>query len=410
MSASGAFRVNGGYTRWCLVLLMTCFSMTAQAAMRVTDLYEVGVPVTDKTAGERTRAMDEAFMQVMVRISGLSKVMQYQEVKEAAKRPSHYVQQYRYEKESRHAPANSTKMVEELILKVRFNEDIINQMLRRNGLPVWGVARPATLLWVAVDDRGERFLLAGDKGLGLMESFNLQARRRGLPLLYPLLDLEDQARISFVDVWGGFAGAIRAASKRYGVEAIATARLYRDGTGGWKARWMLFSVNDEQQWTADAAEVDVVLTNAVDKIADTLAAQYAIYSDTLSQSEVTLVVRGVHTLDDYARLNSYLQSSNAVARVQVKRVYADHVVYGLEIRGDVTGMERGFALDNILTPEMSATVETPPQDGAPLSGENMPLSQEGASPALPQDRVPVEDVAAAPVQASAIQLNYRLLP
>lgn len=410
-TASGSSR----YTRWCLILVMLYLGPMAQAAMRVPDLYEVEVAVADKSTGERTRAMTAAFMEVMVRVSGLSKIMQYQEISEAVKRTSHYVQQYRYEKVSRRTPPGSTELTEALTLKVRFNENIINQMLRQNRLPVWGVARPATLVWVAVDDQGERYLLGGDRGVQVIDSLNLQARRRGLPLLYPLLDLEDQARISFVDVWGGFADAIRAASERYDVEAIATARLYRDSTGAWKARWMMFSAGDEQQWTADAAEMDTLLAQAADSIADILAAQYAIYSDALKQSGVTLAVYGVRNLDDYARVNGYLQSSNSVASAQLRQVNADHVLYDLEIRGDVTSMERSFALDNILAPDKSAAMVAVPRDGAPLSGDGTPLPGAGAPLSkdvmpLIKDAAPVVDITIDALQAAVIQLNYRLVP
>ena len=52
---------------------------------------------------------------------------------------------------------------------------------------------------------------------------------------FPILDLEDTARISAAEVWGGFLRRIGEASQRYEPDVVLTARIREesDGEGKW---------------------------------------------------------------------------------------------------------------------------------------------------------------------------------
>lgn len=349
---------------WCLLVLF-CYGTLVQAAIRVDDLYEISIPVQDKSQAERNRAMGEALLGVLVRVSGLASVGQHPELISARNQAAHYVQQYLYKTQTRDTPAAGVQAgAAPMFLWLRFDEKLINQLLMSNGMPVWGGARPATLVWLAVDDLGERYLLGNEKGATLIAGLNEQARRRGLPLLFPLHDLEDQMHVGFVDVWGGFTAAIHKASLRYQAEAILVGRLYRDRLGGWKARWSLFDTKGEQQWSAAAEDPSVLLASTVDSIADVLGEQYAIQEDKRQQEGILLTVYGVNSLQDYARLSRYLQTSHSIVKAQVQELEADAARYTLEVRGDVAGVVRTFALENVLTPAPRNTVAEAPAPGA----------------------------------------------
>ena len=120
------------------------------------------------------------------------------------------------------------------------------------GLPVWGSNRPNVLLWIALGD-GHRRELLGETGA---DEFNIELKRqaqlRGLPVYYPLWDLEDTASLSLAEIWGSFLDRIDRASSRYQPDTILTARLQQESSGLWSANW---NVNLEGRWRMN--EVDI---------------------------------------------------------------------------------------------------------------------------------------------------------
>ena len=57
------------------------------------------------------------------------------------------------------------------------------------------------------------------------------ADERGLPIAWPLLDLQDLNAVTCTDVWGGFEDEIVAASARYRSDAVLIGKV-RPGTFG----------------------------------------------------------------------------------------------------------------------------------------------------------------------------------
>ena len=63
---------------------------------------------------------------------------------------------------------------------------------------------------------------------------------------------------------------------------------------------------------------------------------------------VAVIVTNVTTLVAYARVMQYLQSLDLVTNVQVARVQGGAVLFNLNVRGDVNGIDRAIALGGIL--------------------------------------------------------------
>jgi len=70
-------------------------------------------------------------------------------------------------------------------------------------VPIWGKQRPSTLVWLVVEDEGGRRLIGTDEESEYLSVLKERASVRGIPMLIPLLDLEDNARLKPSDVWGG---------------------------------------------------------------------------------------------------------------------------------------------------------------------------------------------------------------
>ena len=188
-----------------LVAVLLTLPQQLQADV-INDLYLAEVPVASQDREERQEAIRTGLNQVLVRVTGSNQVLTTPAIEAALTQPTRYVQRFRYQKQEQ---AGQTQ----LMLWVRFDEGVITKLLHDNQMPVWGRTRPATLLWLVVDDRRKRTLISNDRKTDeARRIIEEQARLRGLPLRLPLNDLADRASLSVTDIWGNFEEAILQAS------------------------------------------------------------------------------------------------------------------------------------------------------------------------------------------------------
>jgi len=162
-----------------LVAVLLTLPLQLQADV-VNDLYLAEVPVAGQDREEREEAIRAGLNQVLVRVTGSNQVLTVPVIEAALTQPTRYVQRFRYQKQDL---AGQTQ----LTLWVRFDEGVITKLLHDNQMPVWGRTRPATLVWLVVDDRHKRTLISNDsKADEARRIIEEQARLRGLPLRLPL--------------------------------------------------------------------------------------------------------------------------------------------------------------------------------------------------------------------------------
>jgi hypothetical protein len=316
-------------------------------AVQVSGLYQTEVSVAGQGPEERRRALRSALTQVLIKVSGQRGVTGNAGIEAALKDPARYVQQYRYRVVGDDtAPAAAHAQV----LWAQFDRDAVNRLLRDSGLSVWGRERPAVLVWLAVEEGGRRRLLGSDEGGERVAALQGRAAARGLPLVLPLLDLEDQSRLRVTDVWGDFQDTILAASGRYASDAVLVARAYRVLPGLWEAHWTLLQGESAVAWTTQADVPGALLEEGVDHAADTLAAQFARPLEADVPGRLQLLVTDVNTLQDYARVFRYLASLDAVERVHTTRVGRGRVWFRLDASAGGDALARAIALGRTLRP------------------------------------------------------------
>jgi hypothetical protein len=337
----------------------------ADASVIVKDLYSVDRGVSSQRSDDRSKAIRSAMIEVLVRMSGNPNIAIQPTVAQALARGRRYVTRYRYSRKPvpADAPAGTRPGFS---LHIVFDAQALEKILQRAGQPVWGMRRPATLVWVAIDNGSQRYLLDNSHDPGLRKLIVQQARRRGIPLLFPLMDLEDQRKLSFVTVWGGFLDEITRASSRYPAEAILVLRLRRDRAGKWQARWLLQNLSQVSNWTSTGGSLDGAIGTGVDGLGDILASRYVTRSNSHQASQVVLRVSGVRKTGDFARLVKYLESLGPMEDVDVSEIDKDEVVFHLRIRGDMAGLVRLLALGSIVVP-YAVTVRPPGTGATPVT-------------------------------------------
>jgi len=323
------------------LLSLTAASLPV-GAVRLDHLFEAEVSATGRDSAARDAALQTALQEVLIRLTGSRASLQTAAVAELAKNPGRLVEQFRFVD-----AASAAGPGKQLKLWVQFDGVSLSRELRRAGLPYWGAVRPDVLAWLAVDDRGQRYLLSESTQSGLAASLRQAAAQRGLPLTLPLLDLEDQRAVKFTDVWGGFFGTVEAASQRYRPQVILTARLDRDHADGeWRADWQLADGAHRQNWRSHAADVDTLATAGMADAAEWLARRYAVVATQAGSR--TLRVEGVNDLQDYARVSKYLAALSPVERVEVARVEDQEVEFKLDLSADEHNLLQVITLGRVL--------------------------------------------------------------
>ena len=331
------------------MLAMSCLPGMAPRAVEVPGLYEAEVPVSSQEAAARENALGRALRQVFSKVSGRREVGSNPLLAAALDTPGRFVQQYQYRVA---APADASSSAREALrLWARFDADVVDGVVRDAGLPVWGRSRPALLVWLSIDTGGQREWVAADHAAGYVASMRESAARRGIPVVAPLLDLQDRAAVNTAETWSGFFDPLRAASARYGSEAVLVGRLRSPGASLWEARWTLLLEEGEQHWTTRSDLPELLLEAAAHDAADLLAARYASLADRQSTGRVDLVVTGVRSLEDYARALRYLGTLDEVERVEVDTVQAGQVRFRVEARGGRSAIRQIIAFGATLSPE-----------------------------------------------------------
>ncbi|GAB6040412.1 DUF2066 domain-containing protein [Endothiovibrio diazotrophicus] len=353
---------------WIGLLVCVVLSLKARAAETVA-LFEAEVPVAGQDADARLQAERAALGEVLVRVSGNRQAAAHPALAPMLEEAGRYVQQYRYVDVP--LPGAGAGGMSEPHLWVSFDAQAVERALRQVDLPVWGRLRPSVLAWLAVADGSERFLVGGEQGFAVRDVLQRVGARRGTPLLFPIMDLEDQARVRFADVWAGFADAIVTHSQRYGANGVVVGRVYRDTAGRWSGNWSLYLGGESERWEGRADGRDALLEAAANALADRLAERFALLDEGGDEGPLKVRVAAVTGLADYARVERYLRSLPPVTAVQLERVVPGELLYRVEARGGRQALAETIALGHTLRPLESASAGrgvAPIEAGAPSSG------------------------------------------
>lgn len=318
--------------------LIFCATSSSHA-LTVEDLYVGKVFVTGQNEAQVRSGARAGLLQVLVRVSGTNEVQQNSVITNALRKPASYYVQYGFEGTDRQFQIGG-QMVQARILRIHFQPSAIANLLREAGFPVWGSNRPSTLIWLAISDKDGRRLMSDSDSSEILPALELITQQRGLPLLFPLLDLED--RLSTAEVWGSFLDRIDAASGRYKPDVILSGRIQKFDGGRWTANW---SYRIDHKWFNYhnvATSADELVVAVVDLLADSLAARYAVDS---SRSIVEMQVEQIDSLADYADLSRYLQSLSPVLDSTVTAIRDSAVRFRLNTEGQTQQLIEIIELD-----------------------------------------------------------------
>jgi hypothetical protein len=309
------------------LLVLPLLADTATAA-RVAGLYGAVVEIPRGAVQPKADSFDEALSIVLVKVTGQPDAGSPAVRRSLFPNASAIVQQF--------------SVLDDGFARIDFDAKAVRNALDRAGMPVWGEDRPLVAVWLAVDaGGGQRRIVSGGEAQSddevdqLGQIVTAAAADAGLPVVVPLVDANDLARVSFSDLWGDFRTPVVEASRRYGAEAVLIGRTRSLNPEAQGVRWTLVTGSEQAAWQGD-------IWSGPGETAVYLARRQATFAN--SAGRLRLMVTGVDSLDKYGQLMAYLKELGIVETVSVGHLAADNVEFDLVVRGDANRFAQ--TLDN----------------------------------------------------------------
>jgi len=329
-----------------LFFVLISLIATQAFAADVANLYQSQLRIQSQSEIDRQKLTPKILQKVILKVVGDRALLADKDLSPVLSQADKLVKQHEYHQLN--VISDDVTKPDQLALSLTFKDIELNKHLRALGLPIWSKSRPETLIWLAVNRDNKRSIIASDnKLLHIVENLQQAAKARGLPILLPTMDLQDQAEVSFVDLWGGFSDPIVTASARYGAEVVLMAKV-SENNGVSQIRWQAIINNEMEQWQSKG-NINSAITSGVDQLADHLARNFTQVIDNNDlKNKMRIEVSQVRDYADYSRLMTYLAKLQYISNIRVLTMQPDQVKIEFDLEGNETGFNQSLKVDRVL--------------------------------------------------------------
>jgi len=306
-----------------------------------------------QSVDERKQMSPVILQQVLLKVVGSRGALDTADLTSLLPKTTNLIEQYQYyvtniDSEDLTAP-------ETFDLWLRFNPTSLDAELNRLNLPIWGHSRPEILIWLAIDDSGQRSMLGSDsENMEIPLLLEQAADNRGMPLLLPLMDLQDQEQLNFSDIWGDFSEPVLQASQRYGAPVVLTGRMSRVAEDSWNIRWRSFYAGETEQWQSQG-DMNSALQAGIYVVTDSLADRFTQLTQNQNEQSITLQVSGVNNFTDYSRVLDYLKKLQSASDVRVTEIDKAQLTVSLNYAGQAEALNELISIGRILEKDFIGT-------------------------------------------------------
>ncbi len=329
-----------------LWLMLSLIVQRAELEERI-DLYRVSLPIADNSSDTREAAFRDGLEALMVRLTG----KRYFNIGEhISLRPESIlglVQQYRYQFDNF---GDDSKKIE-----ILYDSSAVHALLQKAELSLWNEERPSLLLWLVVQEGGERRLVTDSETSVWVGALKARAALRGLPIILPLGDIEDAQNVDVSELWGGFYQKTVRASERYQADMVLVGKLRADGLA-WQSDWSLFSDYPRVDWQLTNDSQSKLLEEVVDSLLEPLAQRFLMPISQTGRGRVLLEVSGVNKLSEVDELMNQLRGLSPVANAVIHKARATKIQINLIVDGNKTNLLR--ALEKLSQLESASHIQT----------------------------------------------------
>jgi len=358
-----------------LILLFIVLPLKINA-IEVVNLYSAEVAVASQSASDRNQALQNALRAIFIKVGG--KEIEHPLINQAIRNYQKYVTQYQYIGKNNHT-----------LLSVSFDESKVNRLFKDSDLAIWGRLRPQVMVWLIEENGFERTIISSTSSSLLPNTINKFSQLRGLPVVMPIMDLNDLNAVTLSDVWGRFPQSIAQASARYMAEAAVVIRVSNSSllnvedialdcplceSNSLALDWSLMTdvQNEQTQIFSEqyrGSNRDELLITALSDITEIIYQKYAL--STTNSNEFQIDVANITSLEELIAVTDFISELSAVQSVQLVSAQGDNRRFKLSL----IGSPQAFYASLKLSEQLNRYVDPL---GAPEGMEQVPVFHWGS--------------------------------
>lgn len=326
-------------------------------AAEVSQLDQTLVPVESRSVAERRKATSLGLKEVILKNSGTQAAISHPNIQAKVKDPSSLLRQFGYQ-----------ELEGELYLQLNFDHQRIIKLLRDAQLPVWGKQRPLTLIWLVENDVGKREIINDASQLPARALFQSASESGGVPMLFPVMDLDDNMNVTINDIRGMFVDQVATASQRYQSDYFVMASvdtraeqvsynfaLYPRGSSEAVLSPLISKTNLVKDLDAAVIEISTA-------ISEYYVGRYAI-ADTGTDLNSYVTFVDITEMKQIVEIEKYFKQLSAVKSVQLTQLQGTHITFKLDLFGTEDDLHRLMQLEPRVSMESELLPITLPNDG-----------------------------------------------
>jgi len=315
-----------------ITILCSCNSCLAEQMSR---LYTGEIDVNNQSNATLQAAFQQGLVQVLTKVSGNQGINTLPKIKSQLNQAKNLVQSYNFSANPNSPPA--------LRLTIQYDKAGILKILNNSGQAIWRTDRPLTLVLLSTDQNN--IITSSDTSVEKKE-IELIANERGLPIIFPLMDLEDQA----IDLAKSITPQQRRELlQRYHADAILIGKITKQKTQS-QIDWQYIYNQQPTTWQNQSNTTLSALDAGINQITNMLANQFSVIESSNLQSKYTLAVNNIENLEDYGKLVTLIKKNSLIDQYNIKDMLNDSVIIDISSSSDLNSLNKALLNSNLLTP------------------------------------------------------------
>jgi hypothetical protein len=310
--------------------------------VEIKGLFEAEVITRSQSRDDRNAALREALVIVLNRVMAGPDIMQDPTVLTALNNAAAYVDQYQYALLSGGKGANSPRT-----MRVKFNEETLMELMRSSRLSIWNEVRDEVLMWLVVERFGKKEMFDLSRHVEVNSALQAAVKLKGIPILLPLMDLEEKQQLSTKDVLSAYPEKLLAASERYDVPAILSGKIVKQRTC-WRSEWTLNFNHKIEQWALPCTKLKQNLAASLQRVYTQLSVFYAVNAGQAQADTQILKIAGIRGMTAETNIKKYLRELPMVTSVKWIQVEQGRHVFQLRLSGTKAALQEQLELGLVL--------------------------------------------------------------
>lgn len=334
--------------RWTFIVsLLLAFFVPVRAADVA--IYSGSAEVGSQSDADRESGLRGAFRSALIKASGDASLARDPALVAILGRASGLARHYAYRESTQTGSDGAMEL--RMHIEAEFDPAGVESALRDLGRPLWGRERPTLLVWLVIDNNGNK-QIANAFQQSALGALLTTAEQRGLPLQLPRMDGADLNRVNPVTLWDAPPATIIGASQRYNARVILVARLQKLSSG-WTARYTLIEGHQFESWEFNDALASGALSQAINGSVDRIARRYATDHSGPPLGAVQVWIEDLRSAADFASAIGYLERMSAVSEVAGDAAESGRLRVSLQVSVSAQRLRQLLAMDKVLTLEQA---------------------------------------------------------